>query len=106
MSEKTILASFKEHPIAIIFCCIYFLLWCWIAYVTYYDLTHHGDGETIGLTLYYFLFVVILPYLLITSGFALISKNSKIFYWNMVGFILVFIPIAALIGFLVSYVNG
>ncbi|MGY4535943.1 hypothetical protein ACVW0P_000337 [Mucilaginibacter sp. UYNi724] len=106
MAGKTISASFKEHPVAIILCGIYFLLWCWIGYVAYYDFINQGDGETIGLTLYYFLFVVILPYLLITSGFALFSKNSKIFYWNMVGFILVFIPIAVFIGFLVSYVNG
>ncbi|MCO5937260.1 hypothetical protein NAF17_17065 [Mucilaginibacter sp. RB4R14] len=91
---------------AIILCGIYTILWCWMGQIAYYDFTHHGDGETIGLSLYYFAFIVILPYFLTTVAFAVFSTKLKKFYWNMVGFILVFIPVAALIGFLVNYING
>ena len=103
MQGKSYSTTIKEHPIAIAFCGIYLLFWCWIAYIAYNYFIHSGGGETIGMSLYYFFFVVFLPYLLITSLMALFSTKSKTFYWDMVGFILSFIPIAFLVGILTHY---
>jgi hypothetical protein len=103
MQGKSYSITIKEHPIAIAFCGIYLLLWCWIAYIAYNDFKHPGGGEAIGMFLYYFFFVVFLPYLVIASLMALFSVKSKSFYWDMVGFILSFIPIAFLVSILTPY---
>ncbi|WP_377143290.1 hypothetical protein [Mucilaginibacter lutimaris] len=105
MAGKAIFTPYKKHPIAITFCVIYFLLWCWMGYIAYHDFTHNGDAEVIGLTLYYFALIVFLPYLLITMAFAMFSTKSKKFYWDMAGFVLIFILIAALMAFLVSFIK-
>jgi len=86
--------TLKKHPIASLLYTLYLLLWCWLAYIGYNDLTHHGDGESIGTSLYYFCLFVFLPYFIINFLLSLFSRTGKEYYATMNWLILGMIPVA------------
>ena len=92
---KKMFLNVKKHPLATFFFSIYLLCWLYLSFVAYYDYAHHGDGETIGLSLYYAFFVVLLPYLITTLLFTGFSKAKRKFYGVLC--LLVAAPIAVIL---------
>jgi len=88
----------KQHPIALSFLGIYFLCWIYLGFIALNEFTHYGDGETIGMCLYFFFPFICLPYFILTGLKAMNSKHESSFYWRLVWLILVPLPIAVLVG--------
>ncbi len=83
MNVSYITNVIRQHPAWLIITCFYTLCWLWLLYIGYHDYTNHGDGETIGMSLFGALVFLFAPYFLITLVLAFAAKSNKTFYGGL-----------------------
>jgi len=74
------IGQIKTHHIATSIFIIYIIVWLWLFYVAYYDFTHYGDGETIGMSVFGATLLLFIPYFAINVLLSKVYKLSQFYY--------------------------
>lgn len=77
---RNVALGIKDHPIASFLFFVYIACWLFLCFVTYHEFSHHGEGEEIGITLYYAIPFLFGPYVIINFVIAYFAKESRSFF--------------------------
>ena len=101
---RNVAIGIKKHPITSFLFFVYIVCWLFLCYATYHEFSHQGEGESIGIILYYTIPFLFGPYVIINLVTAYFSEESRPFF-TLLG-LLVICSLGLLVLFIIILSNN